>query len=445
VRSLNKYVWYGPGLILLLAFLVFSCKDDDNELGLNIQPPGDKLNLVYSDTTKIVAYSQLVDSVRSDETSVSLLGSIMDPVFGQSTASFYTQFRLSKSSFSYGTNPTADSLILSLFYKKQYGDSLSPLTLRIYEMSEQINIDSSYYSNQAVDVYPTLLAQKTFVPNYIDSVIVGTDTLLPHLRINMGELTSELITKLLSIPSDTMATNESFLNYFYGLYITVEPVNSQGQVIYFDLLSSITRMTMYYHNDSDDSLAFAYVINSNCARFGHFDHDYSFADASFKAQVLDKDTTLGNQTCYVQSLAGVKTFLRFPNLRNYYANGKIAVNEARLFIKGYEIDPYLQAATNLIMVKKTDTGGYAILEDQLEGSDYYGGDYNEDDNGYWFRITMTVQDLMRADTLVNDNGLEIYMSGGAVNAERILLTGTDPQSPALPEDRFRLVITYTKL
>jgi len=58
---------------------------------------------------------------------------------------------------------------------------------------------------------------------------------------------------------------------------------------------------------------------------------------------------------------------------------------------------------------------------------------------------MTVQDLMRADTLVNDDGLEIYMSGGAVNAERVLLTGTDPQSPAIPEDRFRLVITYTKL
>jgi hypothetical protein len=443
VRSLNKFAWSIPALFLVLAVVIFSCKEEDNDLGLNIQPPNDKLNVFYSDTTTIVAYSQLVDSVRTDETSLSMLGSILDPVFGKTTTSFYTQCRLSQSAFTYGNNPLADSLILSLLYEKYYGDTLAPLTIKVYEMDEQIFIDSNYYSHFSIDVKPTLLAQMTFTPDYTNDVILGNDTLPPHLRVNLGQLSSELIDKLLNVPADSMAANDNFLNYFYGLYVTVEPVNSGGQIIYFDLMASLSRMTMYYHNDSDDSLFFNYTINSNCARFGHVEHDYSLAGPAFKSQVLDQDTALGDHICYVQSLAGVKTFLRFPNIKNYYSDGKIAVNEARLFLNCYETDPELAPANNLILVIKKDTTGYTITEDQLQGSEYYGGYYDSDKNGYWFRITNTVQDLMRrTDT---DYGLEIYMSGGGVNAERVLLHGPRPLAPFTTDDRMKLVITYTRL
>ncbi len=426
-----------------MAFVLFSCKKEDNNLGLNIQPPGDKLNVIYSDTTSVVAYSQFTDSIRTDETSVSLFGSMVDPVFGKSTASFYTQFRLSQSSFSFGENPVADSLILSLLYDGQYGDSLSPLTLRVYEMDSQINIDSNYYSSSSVSLKSTLLAEKTFIPNFTDSVIVGTDTLVPHLRVNLGELSSELINKLFEAPADSMETNDSFQNYFYGLYVTAEPVSSQGQIIYFDLVNTLSAMTLYYRNDTDDSLSYAYVINSNCARFQHYDHDYSLADAAFKSQVMEKDTSLGQQVCYIQAMGGVKTFLRFPYIKNYYADGKIALNEARLFLKCSETDPVLSPGKNLILVVKDDSTGYVISEDQQEGTDFFGGAYDKNAHGYWFRITMTVQDLMRSED--PDYGLEIYMSGGAVNANRVLLAGTDPQAPGIPEDRIRLVLTYTRL
>jgi hypothetical protein len=189
-------------------------------------------------------------------------------------------------------------------------------------------------------------------------------------------------------------------------------------------------------------VSFGYVINTNCARFGHVEHDYSLAGPAFKAQVIDHDTSLGNQICYVQSLAGIKTFLRFPHIKNYYSGQKVAVNEARLFLKCFETDPELSQAKSLILVVKKDTAGYYITEDQLEGIDYYGGYYDSDNNGYWFRITMTVQNLMRMQD--PDYGLEIYMSGGGVNAERVLLHGPNPQEP-FTEEKMKLVITYTRL
>lgn len=437
----KKFSWFSAGLFLVAAILLTTCKKEDNNLGLNIQPPGDKLNVVSTDTSTVIAYSQIADSVKTDETSLSLIGSLLDPVFGKSTASFYTQFRLSKSAYDFGTTPYPDSLILSLDYAAFYGDSTAPMTIKVYELADQLHIDSTYYSNQTVNIKSTLLAQKTFTPDFSNNVIIGEDTLDPHLRINLNSLTSELAFKLLS--ADSMADNSSFLNYFYGLYVTVEPVNSGGSIISLDLMSTLSEMTMYYHNATGDSLKFQYVINSSCARFGNFTHDYSLGDAAFKAQVLNKDTSLGKSICYVQALGGVKTFVRFPHIKDYYANGKIAVNEARLFVYANEPDAELDVASTLVLVTKDADSGYIITQDQLEGASYFGGFYDKNRHGYWFRITSTVQELMRSEN--PDYGLEIYVSGGAVNAQRVLLNGTSPQLPVAPEDRMKLVITYTPL
>jgi hypothetical protein len=439
----KKFSWLPIILFPVMVFLLTNCNDDNNSLGLEVQPPNDKLNVFHSDTAAIVTYSQLVDSIKTDETSLSLLGSMADPIFGVTTASFYTQFRLGQAAFSFGTEPLPDSLVLALDYEGFYGDSTSPMTVRVYELDEPILIDSVYYSQQTRAFKSTLLAEKTFIANYVDSVVVMEDTLAPHLRINLTDITSSLAIKLLNAPADSMEANSSFLNYFYGLYITAEPVNSNGSIIYFSLVSGLSGMTMYYHNLAADSLSFKYLLNSNCGRFGHFDHDYSVADPDFISQVIDKDTARGQNICYVQAMAGVKAFIRFPDIKNYYNNGKIAVNEARLFLNCYEAVPLFDPAVQLIMVKRTSDGSYTYLEDQLVGEGYFGGYYDDEAHGYWFRITATIQELMRSEE--TDYGYEIYLSGGSVNAQRVLLLGPEPAQPAAADSRIKLVLTYTGL
>jgi hypothetical protein len=443
VAIFKKFSWFSAGLFLITAILLTTCKKEENELGLNLQPPGDKLNVKSTDTTTVVAYSLLADSVKTDETSVSLLGSILDPVFGKTTASFYSQFRLSLPAYDFGTTPYPDSLVLTLDYNGIYGDSTSPMTVKVYELEDQLFIDSAYFSNESKAVMSTLLAQKTYTPNLTDSVTVDGEKVAPHLRINLSSITNELALKLLAAPADSMASNTSFVNYFHGLYIAAEPTMAGGSIVYFDLMSVVTGLSMYYHNALSDSLRFDYVINSSCARFGNFTHDYSLADPAFKAQVLDKDTSLGQNTCYVQALGGVKTFLRFPHIKDYYANGKVAVNEARFFLYADESEPGLTPANTLVLVNRTADSSYTITQDQLEGTSYFGGFYDKNQHGYWFRITGTIQQLMRSTG--PDYGFEIYVSGGAVNAQRALLNGTNPQSPVPPEDRMRLVITYTSV
>lgn len=439
---MKNRIWFSLIIIMASAFQ-HSCKKEPSSLGLGLQPPGDALNVIYSDTTSITAYSQFVDSVRTDETTTNLLGSFLDPVFGLSTASFYAQYRLSNTAISFGTNPVMDSLVVSLYYAGIYGDSNAVLTVKVYEMDELINIDSNYYSNQSAAIKSTLLASHTFTPNLEDSVIVGSDTLVPHLRFNLSDLTTELGEKLLSASEDDLNTNDNFLKYFNGLYFTAEAATSGGAIVSFSLLSTISRMTIYYSNDENDSLRFDYFVNANSARFGHFDHDYSLGDPLFKAQLIDGDTTLGLNQCYLQSMAGVKTFIKFPNLDNYYDDGRVAINEARLFLTVAEEDAWVNPPVVLTLVRSDGAGGYILLEDQFEGLDYFGGIYDGDKKQYWFRITKSIQSILKSE--LPNNGFEIFISGGSLNADRLLLAGTSPGGDIPPESRMKLVITYTML
>lgn len=384
-----------------------------------------------------------VDSVRTDEASMVMLGSIMDPVFGATTAGFYTQLKLSTSAHSFGDNPVLDSLVLSLDYEGIYGDSTAQITLRVFEMADSINYDSSYYSHETVECYPQELLVHTFVPNLTDSLVADGDTLPPHLRVDMTTLGQSLAEKLLAADTNQMANNDSFLKYFYGLYITAEVAASGGSILYIAPVSTLSRMTLYYHNDEEDSLSFGYNTTTSTARFSHFVHDYSLGSPEFRAQVIDGDTSLGKQICYNQTMAGVKTFIRFPFIRNYYIPGNAAVNEARLFISAVtETGSVLSPAEDIVLVRADGEGGYTILQDQAEGIDYYGGVYDDDKQGYWFRITYTVQDLMRSTD--PDHGMELFISGGSINAQRLVMAGPSPVSPIPAENRMKLVITYTR-
>jgi len=428
--------------LLPLTLWLISCEKDFKNVGKDIQPPSDQLNVFYSDTSSIIAYSSLVDSVRTDETSVAMLGSILDPVMGMTTAGFYTQLRLSASNHSFGDNPAMDSLMLSLDYRGIYGDSLAQITLKVYEMGDKIYYDSNYYSHQSVIINQPALAVLTFVPNLTDSLVVDGDTLGPHLRINLSDITPHLGEKLLGADTNQLANNDNFLNFFFGLYITAEVATTGGAILYIEPVSNLTKMRLYYRNDEEDSLSFDFNTSTGTAHFGHFDHDYALASADFKAQVLEGDTSLGRLFCYNQAMAGVKTFIRFPYLRNYYLQGNAAVNEARFFLNARTEDGSLFApAANLVLVRSDGEDGYDFLSDQVEGTEYFGGVYDADKQGYWFRITYTVQDLMRQ--AYPDYGFELFISGGSLNAERVILAGTSPVDPVPVDQRMRLVITYT--
>ncbi len=430
--------------LFVITILILSCNKEFDKIGLDIQPAEDKLNVKYNDTTTLVTYSVREDSIPTGNSSVSLLGSYKDPIMGKSTASIYTQLRLSIAGYNFGEAPILDSLILSLAYSGSYGDTTTSQTVKVYELSGKLYPDSSYYSNHNIQKCDVELANYTFIPKPHDSVVVGNDTLPPQLRINLSSITSELGNKLLNASETDLEDNENFLEFFHGLFITAEPVEADGAILYFDLMSTISQMVIYYQNAEEDSLQFNFVINDNCARFNNYNHNnYEDAIPEFKNQVLNSDTSLGDNMLYLQALGGVKTKIRFPNIKDFISSGNIAVNQAMLIIKGIEENDDYEPPSRLALVKINEEGKTEILIDQYEGDIYFGGTYISSDNEYRFRISRHIQHLLTGSE--TDYGLYLMISGSSIKADRLTIYGANPNPPIPLEDRIRLALTYTIL
>lgn len=430
----SVYIITASGLFFLLVFFL-SCKKDPTTIGLDLIE-NDPLEVLFCDTATIIAYSELEDSIRTDETTYGLLGSLYDPVFGKTTAAVYTQISLSTTNPDFGTNPECDSLVFSLQYYGYYGDTTTVQTIRFYEVTESLRIDTSYYSFQSIAYGPAELASYTFTPHPTDSVLVDTTYYEPHLRFTMGP---ELGNIILSAPASALDSNTSFREYFKGLAIVPDDVAGaprQGAMLYFNFYASISRINLYYHNDEEDSLVYRLTLNSTSnARFGHFDHSgYEQASDLFRQQIISGDTSLGNDQLYLQSMAGVRVRIVFPYLLNMVKESNIAVNEAQLIFYNQEPGGMYPAPEKLALYGKNDSTLF-YLDDQSEDADYFDGNYSEP--RYRFRISLFIQEkLLEKDSTT---ALYLFTSGASVNATRVVIGG-----PGALSNNMKLRLIYTK-
>ncbi|MGE5424211.1 MAG: DUF4270 domain-containing protein [Syntrophothermus sp.] len=431
--TITKLTLLSIGLFLLFST---SCKKDPYKVGYDLLPGSDTINVKVFDTSTVIAYSLLHDSIRTDKRAANLLGSMFDPEFGKTTSSFFSQFRLSTTSVDFGTGPVMDSVVLQIPYAKAYGDTTTLQRLRVYEVSEDMSSDSSYYSNHYLNYYPNLLADFSYMPNPVDT-----------LRINLTKLTRYFGNKLLSAPADAMNSNLSFVKYMKGLSIVSEPVSAGGGFITFNYKDENTRLILYFHNTSKKG-NYKYLINDLCARASFFNHNnYQEASQEVKNQILNHDTAAGKQKLFIQGLGGVQVKLRLPHVEDMKKLGKIAINNARIIMKVASPDTALYSPVPaLYLVKKDSAGRIAFLTDYNEGTAYFGGEYNSSTGTYSFRITRHLQQILNGD--MKNYDLYILASSPVTTGlvpQRVSLLGTQPSDPAAYKNRLRLEVTYTKI
>jgi hypothetical protein len=434
----NNFIPFFTAITLSFILLIASCSKPAGLIGVVVQPDEAKLKIGYTDTVEIFAYSRPGDSIRTDGLSVNLLGSNMDPVFGNTTASIYMQFMLENVNHSFGENPTLDSVVLHLLYKDSYGDTTTMQTVRAYQLEEQVSIDNSYYSNADLTIGTTDFADFSFIPKPSDSVVLSSDTLPPMLRVNLTA-SPALGEYLLNATDTAMASNENFQEYFNGLFVTADPVTQGGAILSFDLLSSYSEMRLYYN----DSMRFDYPVTYLNVTIGKYTHDFETGDVNFKQQVLNGDTTLGADNIYVQGAGGVGSVIKFPNIKSWSELGPIAINEAKLILSGSVNDTLWGAPEQLSMAQIEDDGTYGYLTDQSEETAlYFGGAYNSESNSYTFRITRYIQSLID-DPDKNDNGLYLIPTGTSIYPNRFIFDGFQPEIDTA--QRLKLEVLYTKL
>jgi hypothetical protein len=433
-------------LLAILPFVVMSgCKDPDEDLGLDLLP-GDPLGLMV-DTLELRAYTVQDSAVRTSALSRNLLGSYLDAEFGLVKAGVVTQLRLSANNIGSGQNSAelvADSLVLALAFdgiNYVYGN-LNPQVFEVYELDEDLSIDSAYKSNRLPLVLTEDLNLRRggrMTPQPLTNPVIGGDSLVPQLRIPLSQ---ELAQRFLSaFGTADMQDNTAFLQFFKGLYITVNngtQLPFEGGVLYFNLLSSASKATLYYRNvvtAPTEQRSLDLLINQNCVRYTTMEHDRQQA-YSLDLQNALADTTTNAAATYVQALGGLRTIIRVPDLMDLAGEGRVlAKAELVVPVKGSFYPAYLPPS-QLFIFRKDEDDKDVFLPDQLNGIGAIDGSYRGDERAYRFNITRYVQQVLNG-TLPNSR-LALVSSSNGVSANRVVLAG--PVDGTAP---MKLRLTFT--
>lgn len=430
-------------LTLFVALIAFASCKKLPDIGSSLQPSSSFIKVAFSGDHDIVAETERIDSLSTKSASLSLVGDLNDPFFGNSNLSFYTQIGLTSNSIKWGEGATTDSIVLQMIYSGYYGDTLSQLTLKVNEVAESMSGDSmTYYSNTSFALGEEL-ANFTFSPRPRTYSNIDDDSLFTAVvRIPISSTLGERF-----INNESQFTsNKTFMNYFNGLNVSCEPVNGTGVICYFNLLNTKSYLRIYYHNNHDTTFC-DFNVSDKYIRFNHFEHDYASAQAP-----IAFDDTASNEYLYVQSTAGVRTRLVFPNLAQWAEdmNTNVLINEAKLIMNG--ANDVINGVNNdtamfsqpaqLIVVKAKEDGSYSILPDQMVGTKYYNGMYDAKTDQVWFRISEYVQDLVLAGPDAENYGLFLYTYAGSNNARRWIFHGPGSQDTT---NRIKLEIIYSQI
>lgn len=437
-------VFFLLGSIIILS----SCQKEPDLIGMSLQSENEKLGVGFDTSIAINAYSVFDDSLRTDNYSANLFGTFNDPVFGTTSASIFTQLRLSTLNPSFPSTATLDSLVLYLPYSGSYSVSNNsssrpnPLQLKVYEVGQKMYIDSVYYSNRFLYINENELASLTFTPKPNDSVTIDGVKTAATLRIKLNTTAGKNLgmNLLNSANLSYLADNDVFTKFFKGICIKAFPLNTmqanKGSILYFNLLTASARMSLYYKKTAIDTAVniYDFNINDKCSKFTNFNHYGYIGTNSTLASNIDfqkqlglnsfpKDTTLGQQKLYLQSMGGVKVNFKFPNLRDLIKNKKVTINEAVLVIKNMEPDDLSSPPSMLTILKKLADGKTAFLPDIYEGSSFFGGTYNTTKREYRMRITRYLQNMLNTTDI--DYGLVMLIDSRRTTANRFVFKGTD--------------------
>ena len=432
--------------VACLTVLFSACKKDWNELGANLIVEED-FNLVHIDSFSIETSVMIDDSIKALNHNNVFLGSINDPVFGSSKASFYTEFRLPSSDVDFGDEAQADSIVLSLAYSSFYGDTTIAQFISVHELTEAISptvTDSSgtdstlvFYTFDDFDYDASPLFSQSVSTYPSQKVWVDGEEEVAQLRLH---LPIEWAQHILDAGSENLADNEAFLEFFKGFYIQAD-ASGLGALLKFDLLHQASSMEVYYHNAEGDSLSYDLQINQNSNRSVHWDNDYSGTELSsiIEGVITDHDA-------YLQAGSGLKTILEIPYIRYLIPTNSTLEDSAVYVIHKAELilpnrsslNDSLFTIPSSLQLEALDENGerIALAEDLAQGPAYFDGKYDEESGDYRFNIARYVQKVLLEGYT---NQLVLSVPSSATSADRVALQAMQADSLGV-----RLNLTLSK-
>ncbi|WP_396192267.1 DUF4270 domain-containing protein [Flavobacterium sp.] len=347
-------------LLGLFLVLFASCDKDFNEVGTNIIGE-DHYDFEVDSTKTVVAYNQPFGAVQTNNLPTNALGYYNHPVFGKTKASFVTQLELIAANPKF-INPGAveiDSVYLYVPYfinarktvkNSQTGDSTyeldsiygsSPIKLEVFESKYYLrDFDAStglegvqrYYSDQKPlfdNNYNTVAGRLNdstaqiqnvnfeFKPNEIKlqyynfekEQTVVKQRLAPGIFVKLSR--EFFMQKLVNAPAGTLTNNNTFKDYFRGLYFRVNNSDAsveQGSLALLDFKKG--KIVMSYHDETtatnNERIRRELTINLGGNTVNLFETENTSSSSSYIAALTNNtpDTPAGDEKLYLKGQNG---------------------------------------------------------------------------------------------------------------------------------------------
>jgi hypothetical protein len=305
---------------LLFTLLSWHCtKINSTEIGNGLIPTVD--NVTVFDTTLNVVGNN-IDSIPFGKgcttiysTEDHVLGSITnDPLFGTTKATIYTELKPGQYPFYLPARPvdrTLDSIVLVLSYKRAFGDSSSPQTVEVHEITNKFVPDTSSCSSYAFNA--TILGSATYIPKRLADTAKGfRDTSANVLRI---KLSSAFGQKFLA--QDSSATSAFYSDSLFKVFLkgfAIIPGNSGNALSYFNLANVKTRLAVYYKYKRTGFADTAVVTNFGFNVLSYSANNIVRTHSGAEISQNTGPAPGGHNFIYIQTSPGSYAELKIPGL-----------------------------------------------------------------------------------------------------------------------------------
>ena len=430
LRSWRKVILLSAAFFILISVAV-GCKKKRNPVGADALPPGSEMSSAGVDTFSLYTYVVEEDSIESMDPQFNLIGSYNDAVFGQVNSGFFTQITLSGFSPDFGdfNDIIMDSCVLAFEFGGYYGE-ISEQLFEVYEITEELSRDSTYYHYSTVptdaqQLVPTANNEGLITPDPLVSAIVGNDTVNPQLRI---PLDTTFARDLLVLASNS-ADDETFLTDMKGLNVKVNNGSQnigEGGIFYLTSATAASKLTVYYTINGEQE-EFDFLISNSAIDFNNTTFDYTSTPVE---QVLN-DSTLGQDMYYAQSFVS-RAKVDFPTLDNLPED--VIIHEATLelpltYFTGDKLYPSSEVSVSAELFDGDDTK--YIIDPSVP--------FSQTEKSYTIDLRSYVQNVLNGE--VQNKGLFISPRLFNTTTERIIFNGPNTLNKKAP----KLNIVYTKL